>query len=244
LKQVAVITGALGGIGRAMCHEFDAAGYRVIGIDRVGGELSFATIIHADVQELVTRPESTAPLLARLTEQIGKAPLKVLVNNAAVQILGATEDVTLGDWRETLDTNLLAPFVLSRMLLSQLSAGNGSIINIASVHATATKPRFVCYATSKAALVGLTKAMAVDLGPKLRVNAILPGAVATPMLEASFANNPTARSLLESYHPLGRVARPEEVAKAAVFLSSDAASFITGAALALDGGVGSRLHDS
>lgn len=242
MKQVAVITGALGGIGRALCEEFDNAGYLVIGIDRAQGSLSCASLIRSDVRDLVS-PQAREKLVAEITGIAGNAPIAVLVNNAAVQILGATEEITLDDWRETLDTNLLAPFVLTQMLLAELTAAKGSVINVASVHATATKPRFVCYATSKAALVGLTKSMAVDLGPKLRVNAILPAAVSTPMLLEGFAGDEARFRELGDAHPLRRIAAPKEVAAAALFLASEAAAFMTGACLQLDGGVSSRLHD-
>lgn len=243
MKPAAIITGALGGIGRALCEEFSLAGYSVIGIDRADGDLPGATLFREDVRDLVATPARRAAFTEKLSAVIGDAPVAVLVNNAAIQILGPTEDVSLDDWRETLDTNLLAPFVLSQMLLSRLSQARGSVINIASVHANATKPGFICYATSKAALVGLTKSMAVDLGPKLRVNAILPAAVSTPMLLQGFAGKEVEFLELGDAHPLQRIAAPKEVAQAAVFLASDAAAFMTGACLQLDGGVSARLHD-
>lgn len=242
VNRMAVITGALGGIGRALCEEFNEAGYQVIGIDRASGGLSCATLIRSDVRDLVS-PEARGKLLGEIASISGSTPLGVLINNAAVQILGATEEVTLDDWHETLDTNLLAPFMLTQLLLPQLTAAIGSVINVASIHATATKPRFVCYATSKAALVGLTRSMAVDLGPKLRVNAILPAAVSTPMLLEGFAGEEARLRDLGHAHPLRRIAAPKEVAAAALFLASDAAAFMTGACLQLDGGMSSRLHD-
>jgi NAD(P)-dependent dehydrogenase (short-subunit alcohol dehydrogenase family) len=137
----------------------------------------------------------------------------------------------------------VAPLHLAQALLSDLEAAVGSVVNIASIHAVATKPGFVCYATSKAALVGLTRAMAVDLGPRIRVNALLPAAVDTPMLRESFSGSETALGELGRMHPAGRIARPEEVARAAVFLASDQASFMTGAAVHVDGGIAGRLHD-
>jgi len=131
---------------------------------------------------------------------------------------------------------------LTQVLLPALERGRGSIVNVASVHANLTKPGFVAYATSKAALVGLTRSLAVDLGRRVRVNAVLPAATATPMLSAGLPGA-GAVDALGAGHPLGRIARPEEVAAAVVYLSSEGASFITGAVLAVDGGVGARLHD-
>jgi NAD(P)-dependent dehydrogenase (short-subunit alcohol dehydrogenase family) len=139
--------------------------------------------------------------------------------------------------------NLIAPFVLIRELLSCLSNANGSVVNINSIHGTLTKPGFVCYATSKAALGGLTKSTAVELGGQVRVNAINPAATATPMLVAGFEDKESALRELGRMHPIGRIAKPEEIAQAAVFLASEQASFITGACLNVDGGMAARLHD-
>jgi NAD(P)-dependent dehydrogenase (short-subunit alcohol dehydrogenase family) len=124
-----------------------------------------------------------------------------------------------------------------------LSNANGSVVNISSIHSTLTKPGFVCYATSKAALGGLTKSAAVELGAKVRINAINPAATATPMLVAGFEDKESALRELGSMHPLGRIAEPEEIARTAVFLASEKASFINGACLNVDGGISARLHD-
>lgn len=116
-------------------------------------------------------------------------------------------------------------------------------MNIASVHSTVTKPGFVSYSTSKAALVGLTRSLAIDLGSRVRVNAICPAATATPMLLAGFDGHPEALKELANVHPLERIAKPEEVAQVALFLASPQASFITGASILVDGGISGRLHD-
>jgi NAD(P)-dependent dehydrogenase (short-subunit alcohol dehydrogenase family) len=237
------VTGALGGIGRSLCEEFAGAGYRVIPTDRIAGTLACGQVIPADLRALVADRSRLDAFVTDVNHRRGDTQLTTLVNNAGIQILGATEEISLPDWRSTLDTNLLAPFMLVQAFLPQLSAANGSVINIASIHANLTKPRFICYATSKAALVGLTRAMAVDLGPRLRVNAILPAAVATPMLNAGFANQPELLSALCQAHPMTRIAQPSEVASAAVFLASDAAAFISGSSLEINGAIAVRLHD-
>jgi NAD(P)-dependent dehydrogenase (short-subunit alcohol dehydrogenase family) len=128
-------------------------------------------------------------------------------------------------------------------MLPDLEKARGSVVNISSVHATLTKPGFSAYATSKAALLGMTRALAVDLGPRVRVNCVTPAATDTPMLRAGFEGNPAELSALAAMHPSGRIATPEEIARVVLFLASDAASAITGAALAADGGIGGRLHD-
>lgn len=101
----------------------------------------------------------------------------------------------------------------------------------------------MAYATSKAALAGLTRALAVDLGGRVRVNAIAPAAISTPMLEAGFEGRPESRAELDRFHPAGRIGRPDEVARAAVWLASEESGFLTGATLAVDGALGVRLHD-
>ena len=134
-------------------------------------------------------------------------------------------------------------FLLIQGLLPELQQVEGSVVNIASIHATNTKPEFVCYATSKTALIGLTRSLAIDLGNKVRINAICPAATATPMLMAGFKGKGGEFQQLSQMHPLERIAQPEEVARVGLFLASPQASFITGASLKVDGGIGVRLHD-
>lgn len=243
MKKTVLITGANGGIGQALCHAFKAAGYFVIGSDRVAGTCYCDVFLQADVQQFCTNQQYRTEIVDKVRWHLGDRGLFALINNAAIQLLNKTEDITLEQWHQTLDTNLIAPFILVQALLPDLEKTKGSVVNIASVHATATKPGFVCYATSKAALVGLTKSMAVDLGPRVRVNAICPGATATPMLLAGFEGEEESFQQLSKMHPLERIAEPEEIAQTALFLVSWQASFITGAALSIDGGISARLHD-
>ena len=166
-----------------------------------------------------------------------------VVHNAAVQRLGPFEQLRLPDWQHTLDVNLTAPVAISRALLPQLKRQRGSIVHIGSIHSQLTKPGFTAYATSKAALAGLTRAMAVELGGSVRVNAIEPAAIATPMLEAGFAKNPDLRAQLDEFHPIGSIGSPDDVARTVLFLLDPANSFLNGCVLALGGGIHSRLHD-
>jgi NAD(P)-dependent dehydrogenase (short-subunit alcohol dehydrogenase family) len=241
--KTALITGALGGIGQSLCTEFQRAGYFVIGTDRREGDCACNAFLRVDIRELYTSTVVREKLVADVRTIIGPHGLKVLVNNAATQILNKTDDILLSDWDATIQTNLIAPFLLLQSLLSELEKAKGSVVNIASIHAVATKPAFVCYATSKAALVGMTRALAVDLGPRIRVNAINPAATATPMLLAGFEGKSKEFDELAKNHPLERIAQPWEVAKTAIFLASEDAAFITGACLHIDGGIGGRLHD-
>lgn len=241
--RTALITGALGGIGQALCQVFRAAGYRVIGTDRREGVCECDAFIRRDILEVCAGEAERDAFVGEVRQHLGGEGLTVLVNNAAVQILGKSEQITMSDWDATLHTNLVAPFRLVQSLLPELERARGSVVNIASIHAVATKPGFVAYATSKAALVGLTRTLSVDLGPRVRVNAINPAATATPMLLAGFEGKQAEFEALAKMHPLERIANPSEVAKTALFLASDEASFITGSVLHIDGGIGARLHD-
>lgn len=241
--KTALITGALGGIGQSLCAEFQKAGYFVIGTDRSTGICACDTFINVDIRELYSKPEVRKKLISDVRTIIGEHGLTVLVNNAATQILNPTDAIRTEDWDATLETNLIAPFLLLQGFLPDLERAKGSVVNIASIHSVATKPTFVCYATSKAALVGMTRALAVDLGPRVRVNAINPAATATPMLLAGFEGKSAEFDELARKHPLERIAQPWEVAKTAIFLASADAAFITGACLHIDGGIGGRLHD-
>ena len=243
MQRTSVITGALGGIGSALCKVFTDAGYRVLATDRKQGDCSCDEFLCEDIRYFCEESNRLAAFIEHCVRFTGDAGLHVLINNAAVQILNHVQEIDEQQWKETLQTNLLAPFYLTKSLLPQLSRAHGSVVNIASIHALSTKPRFVTYATSKAALVGLTRAMAVDLGPKLRVNAISPAATATPMLLSGFGKSANKLAELSGKHPLGRIATAEEVAHAALFLASEAAAFISGATLSVDGGISARLHD-
>jgi NAD(P)-dependent dehydrogenase (short-subunit alcohol dehydrogenase family) len=241
--KTALITGALGGIGQALCTEFQRAGYFVIGTDKRVGQCACDAFINIDIRELYSREDRRKGLVNEVRGIIGNNGLKVLVNNAATQILNRTDDIQVSDWDDTLQTNLIAPFLMLQAFLPDLEAAKGSVVNIASIHSVLTKPGFVCYATSKAALVGMTRALAVDLGARIRVNAINPAATATPMLLAGFEGKSKEFDELAKKHPLERIAQPWEVAKTAIFLASEDAAFITGACLHIDGGIGGRLHD-
>lgn len=241
----AIITGAGGGIGRALVSRFAAEGYRVIAIDRIERPSDFDSVeyLQADLQALVADPGYAETLIGEISRSSSDAGLDVLINNAAIQILGGVETLSLEDWRRTLDVNLLAPFRLTQGLLRDLERTSGCVVNISSIHARLTKADFVAYATSKAALSGMTRALAVDVGGRIRVNAIEPAAIATEMLKAGFEASPERYALLEACHPQGRIGTPEEVAALALALVSGELRFLHGACIGMDGGIGNRLFD-
>lgn len=243
--RVCLITGATGGIGRVLCEVYRGAGWRVIATSRDAspGNIEHDTYIPADMAGIACDREVRSDFVAKVRSVLNGAPLNSLINNAAVQILGSTEDVKLEDFRHSLDVNVAGPFALVQAFLPELKAAKGTVVNIGTVHAQSTKSAFISYATSKTALHGLTRALSVDLGPDIRVNTLAPAATATPMLMAGFENQKQAFDDLADAHPLRRIADPREIAKGALFLSGPDSSFMTGSTIYADGGVLSRLHD-
>ena len=245
MSQAVIITGALGGIGRSLCQVFRERGFAVLAIDRAPGEVGSHRFFHADISKLASESGDPSHLVEGIRDCLTSDGLKLrgIINNAAIQILGGVESLNLAAWNETLQTNLLAPFFLCQHFIKELEENDGSIVHISSIHEKLTKSGFVAYATSKAALSGMTRAMAVDLGARVRVNAICPAAISTPMLEAGFDGNPEGFAALHMAHPSGRIGLPQEVAALAHFLVAEAPRFLTGSCLGLDGGISGRLHD-
>jgi len=237
-----LVTGASGGIGSAISAAFQRSGWRVVATDRDSATAGDA-FIPADLERIATDDEYARDFHHKVMDALDGAPLAALVNNAALQILASASKLSAEDWQKTLAVNLIAPFRLSQAFLRELKAAKGTIVNIGSVHAQATKKGFAAYATSKAALHGLTRALAVDLGPDVRVVCIAPAAVATDMLYAGFTNNPEGLSELAASHPLNRIGMPPEIAAATVAITEEPFLFLTGSVVWLDGGVLSRLHD-
>jgi NAD(P)-dependent dehydrogenase (short-subunit alcohol dehydrogenase family) len=241
----ALITGAHGGIGQALCAAFSAAGWNVIGSDlQAASPASCACYVAADLSRLSHDAAYREDCLKRMRACLpDPGTLGALINNAALQVLGPIERLTADDWLTTCAINVIAPFLLVQGLLPQLEAANGAVVNIGSIHARQTKSHFSAYAASKAALEGLTRSLAVELGGRVRVNAVCPAAVATPMLAAGFSTNPDGLTRLAAYHPSGCIGTPEEVAAVVLMLVSNPSHYMTGTIINLDGGISSRLFD-
>ncbi|WP_456296413.1 SDR family oxidoreductase [Vibrio sp. AK197] len=241
-----LITGAQGGIGSAIVSEFSDKGYQVIAADIVKCDRDKRpNVINYELDlELLVSDEKYAENFQKKVHKITQPDgISCLINNAAVQILVNTSQITRSVWNKTLNTNLLAPFFLSQMFYQDLKANDGAIVNISSIHATQTKKEFVAYATSKAALSAMTRNMVLDIGDSVRINAIEPAAIATKMLKAGFFGNEEKYRELEHFHPMRRIGLPEEVARLALFLCSDDAGFIQGACISASGGIQSCLSD-
>lgn len=244
-QKACLVTGAAGGIGRALVRVFHDAGYYVIATDQVEQPADQACdrYLRIDLGQFVEEEACAQLSIASIREALGGRELHALINNAAVQILGGVDEIDRQAWRQTMDVNLTAPFLLIKALLPSLETCHGAVVNIGSIHARLTKKNFVAYATSKAALAGMTRALAVDLGARVRVNAIEPAAIETEMLRAGFAGKPELYQELEMCHPLQRIGRPEEVARLALAIAGGGMDFLNGACIGLDGGIGARLRD-
>lgn len=243
--RTVLITGANGGIGQALCALFRQNGWFVVATDiQRTHQASCDRYLSADLLQVSSdssyREDRLRELRACLPDS---GRLDALINNAAKQVVAPVEKLTASDWHDTFGVNVTAPFLLVQGLLKELEHGGGTVINIGSVHAELTKPQFVAYATSKAALVALTRALAVELGGRVRVNAVCPAAVSTPMLLAGFEGNEEGLSKLAGCHPSRCIGTPEEIAGMVFALASSLSHYVNGAVLNVDGGIGSRLCD-
>lgn len=248
--RVAVITGSGGGIGRAAALEFAREGAMVVVADILySGALETAEQIrglggksHA-VETDVSSPDSVRNLVAETLRVYAK--VNILFNNAAIQVNKTLEDTTVDEWNREIAVNLGGVFLCSKFFMPHLRAAKGAIVNMSSVNAFFVEPMCAGYCATKAAIIGLTKAMAIDHGKEgIRVNCICPGYVDAGLAEGYFqaqADPAAARVSAGKLHALWRIGRPEEVGRVAVFLASDDASFVTGSAYVVDGGFGSGL---
>jgi NAD(P)-dependent dehydrogenase (short-subunit alcohol dehydrogenase family) len=237
-----IITGVSGGIGKGLAKVFQEDGYHVVGLDKTPTRSKFVNdFIAIDLNQYCLNHGYRRELNFLLIES--HADTHVLINNAAVQKLDHLEHITIQDWTESFNVNVTAAMLLSQLMANILTLNSGSIINIGSIHQDQTKPAFISYATTKAALVGLTKALSVDLKGQVRVNCISPAAVKTNMLLQGFGNDNSKINELQSIHPLGRIGKAEEVGELALFLAGEKARFIHGANIQLDGGISNVLKD-
>jgi NAD(P)-dependent dehydrogenase (short-subunit alcohol dehydrogenase family) len=247
-SRVLLITGAAGGIGRATVKVFSENGWRVIGVDRQpfgdtfpkNGLFIQADISeHKNIQTIYEHAKAFSPVL------------DAVVNNAAVQIAKPLIETTVEEWDLVIASNLRSVFLGAQLAYPLLkAAGGGAIVNVSSVHAVATSANIASYAASKGGLLALTRAMAIEFAvANIRVNAILPGAVDTPMLRAGLDRGHLAGSSMQDRLENlarktvnGRIGKPEEIGRTIYFLADNTqSSFITGQALIVDGGATARL---
>lgn len=239
-----LITGGAQGIGRATARRFLDGGWRVLLVDREAAALAAA---RADLggevvarRGDITRERDVVAAVAAARKAFGR--LDALISNAGIVGFGPLSELSLAQWRRVIDTNLTAAYLFARHAAPLLRAARGSIVTIASTRALQSEPHTEAYAASKGGLVALTHALAVSLGPEIRVNCISPGWIDV----SGPANGPGRKTAKlrpadHRQHPVGRVGRPEDVAELAYFLCSPAAGFTTGANHIVDGGMSRKM---
>ena len=223
--EVAVVTGAAQGIGAAIADAFEAEGAQVARTD-----------VEADLALDVTDRGSVDRALAEVAERLGEPT--ILVNNAGINRIGPSESLPEERWQEVVDVNLTGTFRCAQAAGERmLAGGRGTIVNVASISAFVAMPGRAAYCATKAGVVALTRVLAVEWAARgIRVNAVAPGYVGTPMIEQAIEEGLLAADELAGRTPLGRVATPGEIADAVVYLASPAARYVTGQTLVVDGG--------
>lgn len=245
MSQAVLIAGVLGGIGRATARLFHRSGWYVIGVDIQ--EVSQDT---SDIDLFIRGDVSDAAAWETVAAKISATGKQVhgLVNNAAIQICKPLLETTPKEWDRVMGVNLRAVYLAVRYIYPLMKSG-GAIASVSSVHAVATSTQIAAYAASKGGMVALTRALALELAPKIRVNAVLPGAVDTSMLRSGLSrghvqgtNSDELVAALGQKHVVGRVGQPAEIAEAIYFLiDNQRSSFMTGQSLIIDGGATARL---
>ena len=226
--RVAVVTGAAGGIGSAVCEGLAAAGWTVAATDLPGTAVRY----EADLRD----PAAAGALIGAVTGDHGR--LDLLVNNAATMYHGELRPGDLDRWWDTIEVNLSVPFRLARAAVGHLRATRGQIINMASILGVTGEAGFSAYCASKSGIIGLTKSLARELAPEVRVNAIAPGDVDTPQQAVDAAAYGLTREELYARHartvPIGRVLEPAEISRLICYLAGETG--YTGSCIHLNGG--------
>ncbi|MFI5131672.1 MAG: SDR family NAD(P)-dependent oxidoreductase [Chitinophagales bacterium] len=239
-QQVAIVTGGGSGIGLAIAEKFTKNGIDTVIVGRDEEKLKTAKSQLGDCCHLmicdISNLGSIPALIKKVIAQFGK--IDILVNNAGINMKKDFIEVTDEEFQRVITTNLCSVFAMSREVVKEmLKKGNGSIINISSMAAQYGLPRVIAYSASKTAIDGMTRAMAVELSPKgIRINAIAPGFIETDMTAKALNSDPERKQKVFARTPMGYMGKPADIGEAALFLASDAAKYITGVVLPVDGG--------
>lgn len=241
--KIVVVTGAAQGIGAAAMELFLEKGAYVACLDIApakGGDTENSMYVQCDV----SKADQVEQAFRRVLDRFGH--IDILVNNAAVQTYGTVEETSEEEWDRVLAVNVKGAFLCAKQALPSMTAQrNGVIVNVSSVQALMSEEHVAAYATSKAAMLGLTRSIAVDYAPyNVRSSAVCPGSVDTPLLQwaADQSGDPEAMmDEIRGMHLLNRAADPSEIAHLIAYLASDEASFITGQAFRIDGGLGVKI---
>jgi NAD(P)-dependent dehydrogenase (short-subunit alcohol dehydrogenase family) len=251
--RVALVTGGARGIGRAIAECLQSGGVHVIIVDcdREAGEIAAREMSAATGRNRVHFVQldlgETSGFEAVSDFIAGRyGHLNMLFNNAGMEIDKSFEETTAADWDRILGVNLRGAFLLTQAVLDVFPESGGAIVNISSIHATHAFPGSIAYACSKAGMIALTRNLALELAKRhIRANAICPGYIDTRLWEEYVrhsANPQEVAAQTTALHPIGRRGVPDDVAAAALYLASDAASFVTGTELVIDGGLTIRAH--
>ena len=243
-SRFAVVTGAATGIGRAVAVRLAAEGAAVlVNHFRTSGDAAETLGLlapgadHFASEADVADEDAVSAMFAAAVARWGR--VDVLVNNAGICVGAPTEEMTLAQWRQVMDVNLTGAALCAREAIRHFLSrpGGGAIVNCSSVHQTIPKPGFLAYAASKGAMDQVTRTLALEYaGRGIRVNAVGPGAIETPM-NASWTSDAERRAVVESHIPAGRAGTPEEMAAVFAFLASDDARYVTGQTLYACGGL-------
>jgi meso-butanediol dehydrogenase / (S,S)-butanediol dehydrogenase / diacetyl reductase len=232
----ALVTGGASGIGRAIVDRFGRDGARLVVLDRdpeAPARLAEAPGVARVVVGDVSDPDDVARAFDAVDQVLGG--LDLAVNNAGISLRHRFLDIALADWRRVLDVNLTGTFLVAQQAARRmLAGGGGTLLNVASVNGLAGFPLYADYNASKAGVIELSRTLALELAPTVRVLAICPGYVLTPMQEAEYT--PEMLAACAEKVPAGRLARPDEIAGLCAFLASREAAFMTGSPVVIDGG--------
>lgn len=248
--KVAIVTGAAKGIGWGIAKVFNARGAKVVVVDwdeengkKTADELcqnGLAIFVKCDV----SNEDQVKAMIDKTIETYGR--IDILVNNAGIGVYKSVLDATSEDWDRCQAVNLKGIFLCCKYAIPHMQKlGKGAIINISSVHSHATVNGVAPYAASKGGITALTRNLAIDYGPAIRVNSIAPGWVLTPLIQSifdSYDNPAEQQRAVENRQVMKRIGIPEDIGYAAAFLASDEASFITGTQLFVDGGLTAQLE--
>jgi NAD(P)-dependent dehydrogenase (short-subunit alcohol dehydrogenase family) len=245
--RIAIVTGAGRGIGRAIAARFLDEGARVVLAERdraAGADAADELAARGDVQLVVTDVADEAQVAAAVEAAVAWGGLDVVVNNAAIADphSGPIELLDRDQWQRLLDVNLTGPVLMTKHAVPHLRKGGGAIVNLTSTRAFMSEPHTEAYAAAKGGIVALSHALAMSLGPTIRVNAIAPGWIATDAwAPRGERKEPALRDVDHRQHPVGRVGVPEDVAALAAYLASDEAGFVTGQTFVIDGGMSRKM---
>ncbi len=229
------------GIGKKISSKFQEKGFKVIGIDKKKS-ISCDNFFKFDFEN-IDQKEKTNQLFLKIDEILSGGTLSAVINNAACQVKKPLEKLQLTDFNKSLKINFLSPFLIGKYFSKHLTKSKGVLINILSIHTDLSKKEFGAYASSKNALLSITKTFAIEFGSKFITVGISPGAIETEMLKEGFLGNEDKYSELKNFQPTKKIGKPEDIAELAFFLVSQRIGFLNGSIIDISGGIKNCLKD-